>query len=39
MFIGDYTVVVVLCETQRGALHIIFIGRDASLNIPGWVKG
>jgi len=30
MFNGDYTVVIVLCEIQSGALHILFIGRDAS---------
>jgi len=36
MFTGNYTVVIVLCETQSGALHILFIGRDA-LSEHSWV--
>jgi hypothetical protein len=36
MFTDDYTVVIVLCEIQSGALHILFIGRDASFE-HSWV--
>ena len=40
MFNGDYTVVIVLCEIQSGALHIIFIGsRRFIRTFPGGLKG
>ena len=40
MFNGDYTVVIVLCEIQSGALHIIFIGSRRFIRIfPGGLKG